>query len=280
MQVTVYLDLVFLVNMLCNFMVLVSEGWFLKNIKGTMRIRYIRLLLSAAAGSAGYCIHLATGLQKAVSIVCGLFLALGMVRYSFGKAGRRKLFGRVLFFFLLSFCFSGFLSFVLGNGPKKITQILGFFGVLLFFMHLLAVFLKKGKKDLVLGIWLEHKGKSLRGKGLWDTGNQLKDPLSGKPVFLLEYGCARRLLSEEEAGQMDAWVFQGEFPEKYIEELHPRLVIYSSIGKERGLLPAVVFEKIRIEEGDGEWKEREDFVAALVDQKLSRGCQMILPEKY
>lgn len=280
MQVTVYLDLVFLINMFCNFMVLVSEGWFLKNIRGTMRIHYIRLLLAAAAGGTGYCIHLITGMQTYLKAVAALFLALGMVRYSFGRVRITIFLGRVLLFFLLSFGFSGFLRFVLGNKPGGMIEILCFGGVLLFFMFLMALFIKNGKRHLICVVWLEHNGKHLGIKGLWDTGNQLKDPLSGKPVFLLEYGCARELFLKEEAEQLDAWIFHEVFPEQLLRQLHPRLVIYSSVGKERGMLPAVVLEKIRIDEGDGELKEREGLVVALVNRKLGKDYQMILPEKY
>ena len=64
-------------------------------------------------------------------------------------------------------------------------------------------------------------------KGMIDTGNGLRDPISGRPVNILDRQTARKLFGEEDLKDV-------------------RYIPYQSIGKKAGVLPAVQLERMCI----------------------------------
>ena len=94
----------------------------------------------------------------------------------------------------------------------------------------LTVFLRgyqgvKFKTQNFYDVTLGFHGKTVCVRALRDTGNQLKDPLTGKPVSILAYDAARGLLDK------DAKMF-------YIP--------FHSIGKSSGLLPGMTLDYMNI----------------------------------
>lgn len=74
---------------------------------------------------------------------------------------------------------------------------------------------------------IENNGRKLRLKALVDTGNSLTDPLNGGEVNVIEAKTAEALI------------------ESYAD-CHYHLVPFMSIGKEKGLIPVVRFDRLTI----------------------------------
>lgn len=107
------------------------------------------------------------------------------------------------------------------------------------------------KVDLYLG------SEKYQIKGMIDTGNGLRDPISGKPVNILDRVTARNLLGE-----------------KKIKDV--RYIPYQSIGKKAGVLPAVQFDRMCIWKDTECWVERP--LIAISEEAISKGgeYEMIL----
>ena len=107
------------------------------------------------------------------------------------------------------------------------------------------------KVDLYLG------DKKYQIKGLIDTGNALRDPISGKPVSILDRAMAKRFFGEE-----------------YLKDV--RYVPYQTIGKKAGVLPAVQFERMCIWKDTPCWVEKP--LIAISEEAISIGgeYEMIL----
>ncbi|MCI7595829.1 MAG: sigma-E processing peptidase SpoIIGA [Lachnospiraceae bacterium] len=105
---------------------------------------------------------------------------------------------------------------------------------------------------------LFSNGSRLTLKALIDSGNSLREPISGEPVSLVN----RETLNKEEGGLL---------PDYY------RLVPYHSIGCAKGLIPAYRIEGLEIEL-EGEWKKIESPFVGAVEEAISIGgeYQMIL----
>lgn len=94
-------------------------------------------------------------------------------------------------------------------------------------------------------------------RGMIDTGNGLRDPISGRPVSVMDRRTVSKLMKDE------SW--------KNI-----RYIPYQSIGKKTGVLPAVQFDRMCI------WKDTECWVEkpliAISEEKVSAGeeYEMIL----
>ena len=85
-----------------------------------------------------------------------------------------------------------------------------------------------------------HGGKSLRLTALCDTGNTLRDPLTGEPVLVAGAACAGMLLGLKAAELSDAAGTVAAHP-----ELHLRLLPYGTVGNS-GLLCALRCDRVCI----------------------------------
>ncbi|MBQ7566786.1 MAG: sigma-E processing peptidase SpoIIGA [Oscillospiraceae bacterium] len=84
---------------------------------------------------------------------------------------------------------------------------------------------------------------------LYDTGNTLRDPVSGQEVIVLDGGYGKELVGSTPTSDASAWV-------QSHPELKPRLVPYRAVGTDGGLLAAVPC-RVRI----GRKKEQNALVA-------------------
>jgi sigma-E processing peptidase SpoIIGA len=75
-------------------------------------------------------------------------------------------------------------------------------------------------------------------RAILDTGNRLYEPLTGKPVCLVEYGCLKSVLNSEN-------VFR-----------RVRLIPYHSIGKKHGVLLGITADKLIFQNHRGKFGKR------------------------
>ena len=87
---------------------------------------------------------------------------------------------------------------------------------------------------------MEQDGKSIFVSALRDTGNTLRDAVTGKPVVVLEADRGAELLGRQLPRKLlrDAPA-AAEYLHGQCPELHPRLISYRAVGTESGLLLAV-----------------------------------------
>ncbi len=92
-------------------------------------------------------------------------------------------------------------------------------------------------------------GRSVILKGMVDTGNFLKDPMTGKPVMIISAAAAKRLLPHE---IVEEAVKSGKtqlLPEALMNSGYAnriRMIPFQSIGEERGYLVGIRPDSIRI----------------------------------
>ena len=98
-------------------------------------------------------------------------------------------------------------------------------------------------------VTISFRGRSVRTRGLIDTGNALRDPVFGKPVSVLDPELQLELLGAEP-------------PLFYPVPFH-------SIGKENGLLPAFYADFLQIETEDGPVLRTERPLLGVTKEPLS-----------
>lgn len=111
-----------------------------------------------------------------------------------------------------------------------------------------------------LPITISHRGKQIHLTALVDTGNTLRDPVSGLPVLVADAAAGEKLLSLTQR--------QLQHP---IETLaagdHPglRLIPYSAVGQTNGLLLGLRVEELTI------GGKREDMIVAFAPHQIGAG---------
>ena len=163
--------------------------------------------------------------------------------------GFRKPFLRVALLYLLLSLSLGNLS---GNGKEILSAILGAVGIAL------ACMLAKSHRRLV-DVSLHYRGKTLKFTALRDTGNELRDPVSGESVLVVSESVARELTGLPTAALAD--------PVNSITRLPGlRLIPYQTVGNTGFLLALRIAEaKIGTQQGS--------VVVAFSPQNLGRNYQ-------
>lgn len=230
---TVYLDVVMLLNFLVDFLLLLGANSLCGHPPG-----WKRSALAAGFGSVygGVCLlpgfhFLGSWLWRIVSL-----LLMSGIAFGFSVSGIR----RGIVFVLLSMALGGIATGMHGSG---------FWGLIAASAAVFALcflgFRGKIGRATYLPVELCYGGQSMSLTALYDTGNTLRDPVTGKPVLVVGAEVAQRLLglSRQQLLSPVTAVSSALLPGL-------RLVPYRSVGQAGGLLLALRMHDVRI----GSWK--------------------------
>lgn len=202
---TVYLDIIFLENICMNYIIILATGLILKK-----KISYIRILLSSTLGSIYVLVTYITNFQTLFGITMKILLSIAMVYIAFGSNSIKKQIKELLVFYLSSFAFGGtafamiyFIkpqNVIMKNGVYIGTYALntiligGIVGFILINIVFKIVKRKITKEDMNCQMKIVFDGKFIEVKTMIDTGNMLKDPISQKPVAIVESSLVKQIL--------------------------------------------------------------------------------------
>lgn len=226
MRYELYVDSLFLINFVMNLYILMLVN------RSTLRTATPgRLLAGAAFGGGGYLLLLFIGGPVPFKLLLGAAGALGMLLISFPVKGFKnflRLVEKTLFF---SFCIGGGMLFLirslhLTEGVLTgICGVMGLGGVLFLF---LSHFLREPKPEhCICRATLVREGTRVTVSALLDSGNSLAEPISGKPVSVVEEKVFRSLWGSGGQGY--------------------RAIPYHSIGKNRGILEGYLLPELYLE---------------------------------
>lgn len=229
---TVYLDLVMGLNFIVDLLLLTGTNRLAGYVSG-----YGRATAAAALGGlySGACFlpgfqFLGNLLWRLVSLVL-----MSLTAFGFGTGTVR----RTVLFVLLSMALGG-IVLAFGTGGTW-TVIAGAMGVLVLCT---ATSGAVNGKELV-PVRLMWDGRTVELTALRDTGNTLRDPLTGEGILIAGPRAAKELLGleqshlEDPSGTMVTWRMPGL-----------RLVPYRAVGQEQGLLLGVrIKARIRGKQG-------------------------------
>ena len=263
----VYADVLFLINFISSYIILrLAERLILKR-----RVRAVRIILAAAVGGITSVIIFCMDMPPVILAAVKTLSAVIMVFTAFFTRN-----GHVLRTVLWLFALSGMviaaavmLTMLLGkttgvlikNGtvyfdlPAKV-----FLPILIVSYAAVALFMKilgnrRTKKRYAVTI--THNGKKITVTALFDSGNLLRDPLSGKCVSILEWDKARKLLDADY--DYDALL-------EHTDEVIVRAVPYRGINGTGGTIYAFTADEMEISE---EKKTAQKTLIGLYNGKLS-----------
>jgi stage II sporulation protein GA (sporulation sigma-E factor processing peptidase) len=245
----VYGDILLALNLGVDFFLLWATGKFLRRKTPLWRL-LLASLLGAVYGVGAVFPSLAFLANPYFAVVFSFLL----IRTAFNNEGWRNFAKQIGIFYLISFTLAGAMlgaaTFIERQGlltdPTRKVQV----GALLFGIFMITVLAKRSvetirrswqKENFLLTIEVQAAGRSCLIKTLIDTGNNLTDPLSGRPVIVAEYKAIASMLpfclrqAYEKTGEDDP---AGVLTHNSIDgwEKRLRLVPFASIGKSHGLL--------------------------------------------
>lgn len=226
MRYELFVDSLFLINFVMNLYLLMLVD------RSTLQTaRPGRLLLAAALGGGCYLLMFLFNIAVPLKLFLGAAGAVGMLPVAFPVRGLRNLLKLMEKMLVFSFCMGGALIFLLRTVPLKEGMLTGIFGVLLagglLFLFLGRFPWESKPEDSICPVTLIRGERQVSVQALIDSGNSLVEPISGKPVSVVDEEIFRELW--EGGGQLY------------------RVIPYHSIGKKRGILEAYLLPELQVE---------------------------------
>lgn len=259
---TVYIDIIFIENIVINYIILYATG-----IVSKSKINQKKMIISSLIGAVYSVIYYILKINIYSNMIVKWMLSIAMVYIAFEPKNFKVLAKKLVLFYLVSFVFAGAaLGIIYMVNTQNITiqngMIVGSYtlktiliGIVVAFIVIIIGFnFAKGKlsrKDLIYNIKIYINGKNVKTKAMMDTGNFLKEPITNIPVAVVEHTLLYEIIPKEILNNIEK-VLGGDFkdiPEdiqnQYISKL--KVIPFSSLGKQNGMLLGIKVDKLEVE---------------------------------
>lgn len=263
---TVYLDVVFFINLLYQLGILE-----ITNLLFRMKGNILRMAAASMLGSICYCIMIVMGFPVMwfpFRLLTGIALGALSAVAAFYPGIRRRLLGVLLCEGILSACLSGILD--LWGKEAESGYLMFTASAALVFLGLFCIKIRRllserfQEEKNIRKVRLYHKGRIADTYGLLDTGNGLVDPISREPVIIIQKSLAEKLLLNEGIEEQKGY----------------RVVPYDSIGKKKGILKTFRMERLEIikegESGEDEAVIKEKVLCAVYEENYSNNAYEVI----
>ena len=256
---TIYIDVIIVENLIMNYIILYATGTISK-----VKISYLRIFCSSLIGAIYAITEYTFKLNIYSNIIIKTILSVIIIYVAFNPQNIKKMCKQLIIFYVTTFTFGGIATYLIyvlkpqniiikngmyvGTYVLKVIFIGAIIGTIILFIAFKQVKSKITKKDMICKIKINGKEKTL--DAMVDTGNMLKEPITGTPVAVVERTSLYDLLPKEILNNTES-ILGGDFkniPEDIKREYIPKLKIipFASLGKQNGMLVGIKPEKIEI----------------------------------
>ncbi|MBO5416794.1 MAG: sigma-E processing peptidase SpoIIGA [Clostridia bacterium] len=283
---TVYVDLLFLINFSMDFLC-----FFLCAKLLGRKLSLGRALLASALGGIYANAALFMSLGRILSLLIDIIFCAVMCAVAFYKRGKaRSLPLYILVYFAISMALGGFMTAIfnlLNRADLPLEQgssdgiSVWMFALLAALSALITLFggrffrKKAGQKNAEIEI--SYRGKSVRLRGMSDSGNLLREPISGKPCIIADIGALEPIIPRKItiAARKKNVSALGDMMREDAKNI--RIVPIKTAGGEGALL-AVRADKITLDCGKG--AEQVDALVVLSDiAESADGNEALIPSE-
>lgn len=279
------MDIILLENIGMNYILLMATAILLRK-----ETKILRTLIASMLGAAYAIVSYANILPIYSHLVTKVFLSVAMVYVALKPQNGKTLLKTIVLFYFVSFVFGGCAFALLyivrpeqilmkngvyiGTYPIKIAILAGVVGIPL--LQIVARLLKNklsNHRIYEITIHLNQKAKTV--KALLDTGNLLKEPITGVPVMVVEKRALEEFIPTSILDHIDE-IIGGDVDNiedenmEYISKL--KIIPFTSLGKSNGMLLGMKAEKITVHIEDTE-EEIPNIIIGIYDQIFSKNNQ-------
>ena len=261
-NVTVYLDVVFLENVLMNYIII-----FASNVVVRAECKRWRILLASCVGAVYTVVMYLDIVPVYSNFVMKLLLSFVIVYIALKPRSLKRFIKDLIIFYLVSFVFGGCVFALMyflkpqmaqirngvfvGAYPIKVALIGGLVAFIILQVSFKIVRTKFSKKDIIydVDVWVDEK--LVRVKAMLDTGNLLRDPITGYPVIVIEHKNLNSAIPEKVLNNIDK-ILGGDIGELTKDEEFSRIISrfrmipFSSLGKQNGLLLGIKADSVNV----------------------------------
>lgn len=207
MEVKIYVDVLFIINFVIDYILLSITSFFAKKSPSVFR-----MCLSSSAGALFSAAAFFMPQNSFFSLFMSILVAFLMIFIAFGIKRATLLIKDTAIFYLVCICTSGIGFSVVFSGKMSQTAVnngifyadIDAYTLLLVFVfsvltiHTATGYIKKQKikSSFIYNVTIERNGKSVSDTALFDTANFMRDPISQKSVIIAEWQSVAPLFDE------------------------------------------------------------------------------------
>ena len=258
MWVTIYVDIVLLENLCMNYIILFSTAYILK-----LKIKHLRIFLSSLLGAVYAILAYTNIIPMYTSVITKIILSICMIYIAYYPKHIKGLLKELIVFYLVSFALGGCAFALLyivrpqdifmvdgvyiGTYPLKIALLGGITGFIITYVAFKVVKSRVTKNEIIYKVIVKFDEKELETNVMLDTGNMLKDPISGEAVVLIEKQKLYEIMPKNLLDNIEK-VLGGEFKEEQEVKYRTRLRIipFTSVGKQNGMMLGIKVDEVKI----------------------------------
>ena len=281
---TIYIDIVLIENLVMNYIILLATGMIIKT-----RIKHLRLCAGSLIGAIYTVMTYVITIKMYSNFFFKILLSVIMIYVAFNPQNVKNMCKTLVVFYLTSFVFGGAafaLIYIikpqdilmkngrfLGTYPLKTIILSTIVAFLIIIVTFKIVKSKITKKDIYKNIKIEIDEKSINLKAMIDTGNMLKDPITGSPVIIVEKSILYNVLPRNLLDNLEKILLGNtqnistDVKNKYINKL--KFIPFSSLGKQNGMLVGIKPTYVEIIEEEETFK-REDIIVGIYEKSLTK----------
>ena len=281
---TIYIDVIIVENLIMNYIILYATGLISKS-----KISHSRLFLASSIGSIYAIMEYISRLNIYSNIFVKIILSIVIIYIAFYPQNVKSLLKKLVLFYLTTFTFGGVATYliyvlkpqniIIKNGMYVGTYVLKviFIGAIVGTVILIIAFKfaknKITKKDMICKVKIKLNGKEIVLDTMVDTGNMLKEPLTGNPVVVVEKTSLYDLMPKEILNNTEL-ILGGDFgkiPENIKNEYISRLKIipFSSLGKQNGMLIGIKPERLEVINEQSE-ERKDNAIIGIYNKSLTK----------
>lgn len=284
-MITVYIDVLFIVNLYINYFLLLMVSHILG-----FRVKKRRMLLSAVL-SAGLSVAVFfIPMNFLISTLVRVVMAAFMCAVAFSMKNGRRILKSTILLFGISFFIAGVTALyifefkpdfiMISNSVFYIDISLVALCIITLLSYLVVEVIDRllqmrMNKNLMIPAELCLLGRVERLTMLCDTGNNLTDAFSGRPVAVVSLDRIKRLLPED---SLPFFLSGGEQPPEGVISERCRVVPAYSIGG-AGLLPAFICDCLVLSQKEGRQKHDKITIAVTKEAIFSADADGLVGPK-
>ena len=280
---TIYVDVVFIENLIMNYIILLANAFILK-----IKVKQLRLVFASSVGAIYTVMAYIASNRIFSNFFIKLILSIIIVYIAFNSKELKVFLKQLVVFYLTSFVFGGAaFAFIYIIKPQNILMKNGLFlgtytlktvviSTIIAFVIIILTFRfvknKFSKKDIYKEIDVAIEEKVVRVKAIVDTGNMLKEPITGKPVVVIEHTCFYNVLPKEILNNLEKILggdlenISEEIKNEYLTRL--KFIPFSSLGKQNGMILGISPQFIKI--CGEEDRKIKDIIVGIYNKSLTK----------
>ncbi|MBR7552803.1 sigma-E processing peptidase SpoIIGA [Allobacillus sp. GCM10007491] len=251
-----YLDLIWLLNLLFDWTILLLVAWLTKSVFSRKRVFFGALFASLIIP-----LSIGLGLEWLFHPLAKLIYSIGIVWIAFSYRHLKTLVTQWFCFYIVNFTIGGGIyglyTFLDGTIPiNNLTQGYGnvyswitvsaLFPIVLYLTkeQFQRLTIHRMNEQQLYPVFLTYNNTQIKANGFYDSGNQLTHPISKKPVILLDESTSQRLFGESMTNKM---IQSASLSTSEQSQLSIQLIPYKAAGGGENYLKAILLDRVSIE---------------------------------